>query len=67
MHKTSKNQTRYKLDKTPIKPRKHTQVCQERELSKLYQKPKSTHDWRYHFEKNPNESKIAIDESIIKE
>ena len=39
MHKTFKNQKRYKLDKTPIKSRKHTQVWQEKELSKLYQNP----------------------------
>ena len=67
MHKTFKNQMRYNLDKTPIKPRKHTQVWQEKELSKLYQNPKSTHDWRYHFEKMPNESKKPIDENTIKE
>ena len=40
MHKTFKNQMRYNLDKTPTKPRKHTQVWQEKELSKFYQIPK---------------------------
>ena len=47
MHKTSKNQTRYKLDKIPIKPRSHSQEWKTRELSKLYQNSKSTHDWGY--------------------
>ena len=68
MHaKTFKNQTRYNLDKTPSKPTRHTQVWQENKLPKLYQSPKSTHDWRYYYEKIPNESKIPIDEHIIKE
>jgi len=57
---TFKNQTRYNLDKTPSKPTNHTQVWQENKLPKLYQRPKSTHDWRYHFEKIPMKSKYQL-------
>ena len=53
MHKTSKNQKGYKLDQTPIKPRSHSQEWKARELSKLYQEPKSTHDWGNQNKKKP--------------
>ena len=55
MHKTFKNQTRYKFDKIPNKPRRHSQEWQARELSKLYQEPKSTHDWGNQNKKIPKE------------
>ena len=45
----------------------HTQVWQDKELSKFYQIPKPTHDWIYHFEKITNESTIPSDENTIKE
>ena len=45
MHaKTFQNQTRYNLDKTPSKPRRHTKVWQDVGLSKLYQRSKPTPD-----------------------
>ena len=58
MHKTFKNQMRYNLDKTPIKSRSYTKVWQEKDLSTLYQRLKSTHDWRNQFEKITNENKV---------
>ena len=59
MHaKIFKNQTRYNLDKTPSKPRRHTKVWQDISLSKLYQRSKSTHDKRYQLEKISSENKI---------
>ena len=57
MPKTFKNQTRYKLDKIPIKPRSHSQEWKTRELSKLYQNSKSTHDWGNQKEKISKETK----------
>ena len=35
---------RYNLDETPSKLRRHTKVWYEKQFSKLYQRPKSTHD-----------------------
>ena len=56
MHaRTFKNQMRYNLDKTPIKSRSYTKVCQERDLSTLYQRLKPTHDWRNQYENISNE------------
>ena len=57
MHKTFKNQTRYNLDKTPIKSKGYTKVWQEKDLSSLYQRLEPTHDWRNQFENISNENK----------
>ena len=46
---------RYKLDKIQNKPRSHSQEWEARELSKLYQEPKSTHDWGNKNKKIPKE------------
>ena len=58
MHKTFKNQTRYNLDKTPIKSRSYTKVWQEKDLSSLYQRLKPTHDSRNQYENISNENKV---------
>jgi hypothetical protein len=58
MHKTFKNQTRYKLDKTPIKSRTHTHVWQGREISKLYQNTQINTWLKILLWKDTNEIKI---------
>ena len=66
MHaKTFKNQTRYKLDKTPRKTRRHTKARHDIRLSNLYQRSKPTHDLKdtngkIHQRKMSNTQKIKV-------
>ena len=46
----------------------HTHKCDKiKSCPNSIKYPKPTHDWRYHFEKITNESKIPKDENTIKE
>ena len=58
MHKTSKNQTRYKLDKKTINQEGTHKSDKQTSYPNYIKKPKSTHDWGNQNDKILKENKI---------